>query len=217
MELAVVREDGGLRLTSRTSGGRTEETVEILMDVEGGFVSGTREIATPAGKLQRRDHTWMRNNKVDIRTRSRKKGRVKHISVPAGKPLAIDASLLVLLGSLAPGKETSFDIFMVDFTGRSVTVTARHGGTEHITVPAGEFDCRRIEVTVNLPLVRPTITYWLREQEPHFLVKHRGKRGPLSTPYTTSLVSCSGISAAPGPAGLQSPPADSPQQKGETP
>jgi len=44
---------------------------------------------------------------------------------------------------------------MIDFSGRSVTATARQTGIERITVPAGEFSCYRMEVLIETFLLKP--------------------------------------------------------------
>ena len=77
---------------------------------------------------------------------------------------------------------------MIDFSGTSVSVTVRQAGIENIAVPPGAFECYRIEVIVNIPLIRPKIIYWVTKDEPHFMVKHKGKRGPFTTSYATYLV-----------------------------
>jgi hypothetical protein len=87
----------------------------------------------------------------------------------------------------ATGKEGQ--VYMVDFSGTSIGVTVRQAGNEQVVVPAGAFDCYRMEVVVNIPLLRPKITYWITTSEPHFLVKSEGKRGPFTSAYVTSLLS----------------------------
>jgi hypothetical protein len=78
---------------------------------------------------------------------------------------------------------------MVDFSGYSIPVAVRQSGIENIIVPAGKFECYRMQVVVGLPIIKPTLIYWLTTDEPHFLVKNIGKRGPFTSAYVTSLVS----------------------------
>jgi hypothetical protein len=86
-------------------------------------------------------------------------------------------------------KPREWRVFMVDFSNNKVTVTVRQTGVEKVTVPAGEFECNRIEVVVELFIIRPKITYWISRESPHFLVKHQGKKGPFTPTYVTDLVS----------------------------
>jgi hypothetical protein len=113
--------------------------------------------------------------------------KIRKLKIPENIPLAVDASLLYLLRSFPFDTEAQWRIFMVDFSGHSVRITARHTRTEMVIVPAGDFDCYRIEVTVNLPIFQPKILIWLIKSEPHFLVKHSGKRGPFTPTYETTL------------------------------
>ena len=84
------------------------------------------------------------------------------------------------------GKE--WNIFMVDFSTVTFTVTIHQAAKELVVVPAGAFDCYKMEAVVDIPVLHPTITYWITVAEPHFLVKHEGKRGPFTPEYTTSLI-----------------------------
>ena len=77
-----------------------------------------------------------------------------------------------------------WDLFMIDFSGKSVTATARQAGIERITVPAGEFSCYRLEVLVHTFILSPTIVCWVTVEEPHFVVKNVGKRS-LFRPSTS--------------------------------
>jgi hypothetical protein len=63
----------------------------------------------------------------------------------------------------------------------------RNAGLERVSVPAGEFDCYRLVLTVNIPVLKPKIYCWLTKAPPHFLVKQRGKRGPFTPYYETVL------------------------------
>ncbi|HET6461422.1 MAG TPA: hypothetical protein VFG29_11640 [Syntrophales bacterium] len=54
---------------------------------------------------------------------------------------------------------------------------------------AGTFDCYKMEVTVEIPIFRPHIIYWVTKKEPHFLVKSVGRRGPFTRYYATFLLS----------------------------
>jgi len=104
-------------------------------------------------------------------------------------PFAVDGSLLVLLRSFPFNQGKEWNVFMVDFSGYAIKVAVRQAGMEKIAVPAGEFECYRIEVVVDIPIFHPKVTYWLSARKPNFLVKHQGKKGPFTPSYITSLVS----------------------------
>jgi hypothetical protein len=98
-------------------------------------------------------------------------------------------SLLYLLRSFPFNRSGQWRVFMADFSGQFITVSIRDQGMERVIVPAGTFDCYRVEVTVSFLFLKAKITYWLTTSPPHFLVKHEGRRGPFTKTYTTALVS----------------------------
>jgi hypothetical protein len=165
------------------------EIVEISTDHRGRFLSGTREIYRARTKKTRTDRIWQDKRTVSVVRWAGERRKIRKLQIPEGMPLAVDASLLYLLRSFPFNTEAEWKIFMVDFLGYFVQITARHTGTETVTVPAGEFECYRIEATVNLPIFQSKILFWLAETEPHLLVKHTGKRGPLTPTYRTTLTS----------------------------
>jgi hypothetical protein len=178
-----------LRYISRVISSKLLETTMIRMDKEGKFISGVRKISSPSKKEVTEERIWKEDSKVYIKKITNENGKVKRVNLPDNKILAVDGSLLVVLRSFPFNKGNPWDIFMIDFSGHSVTVTVRETGTERVVVPAGEFDCYRMDVVVGIPILRPTITYWIAKEKPHFLVKTIGKRGPFTDTYVTSLVS----------------------------
>ena len=114
---------------------------------------------------------------------------MKEVHPPPDKELAVDGSLLALLRFFSFNAGRARNFFMLDFSGYSITVTVHQEAIEKISVPAGEFECYRLVAVVNIPVLKPKITYWLGTQKPHFLVKHEGKRGPFTPSYSTVLVS----------------------------
>ncbi len=93
--------------------------------------------------------------------------------------IAVDASLLVLLRNFSFDDPESMDVFMVDFSGRSVAVSVTLDGKEKISVPAGEFECFRMKAEVRLPVFRLKVLFWIAVEEPYFMVKHRGQARPV--------------------------------------
>ena len=110
------------------------------------------------------------------------------LNIPEGRTLAIEGSLLVLLRFFPYDSTTRWDLFMIDFSGKSITATARQAGIERITVPAGEFSCYRMEVLIHTFILSPTIVCWVTTEKPHFVVKNEGKRGIFTPKYTTTLI-----------------------------
>ncbi len=189
--IAIEFEERGRQVEYISRGISPEGTEEITIytDPEGNFISGTRSMVDPLGKRVRQERVWRADHKAYLETSAGKGGKERKYDLAQGSVLAVDGSLLVLLRSFPFNEGKEWDIFMIDFSGYSITVTVKMGGMETIIVPAGEFECYRMEVAVHIPILRPKIIYWLSKMKPHFLVKHQGKRGPFTATYLTSLVS----------------------------
>jgi hypothetical protein len=57
------------------------------------------------------------------------------------------------------------------------------------TDPSGTFVCYRMEVIVEITVLRPGIVYRVAKDAPYFLVNNVGKRGPLVDTYVKTLIS----------------------------
>lgn len=100
-----------------------------------------------------------------------------------GSDFAVDASLLLLLRSFPFESEETWSVFMLDFSGISVTVNVQAVGLEEVRVPAGLFECYRVQVSVNLLLFRPAVTSWSNTGEsgdPHIRIRYLSHVGDPS-------------------------------------
>ena len=165
------------------------ENISIQMDQEGRFISGTKRLLQGPDRPVQQEKNLERSTQGCCGGTYRRRYKRKEYRLPPDKELAVDGSLLARLRFFPFGEGKKWDLFMVDFSGYSITVTVLQEGREKIAVPAGEFDCYRLVAVVNIPVLKPKIRYWLWTQKPNFLVKHQGKRGPFTPSYTTSLVS----------------------------
>ena len=189
VEMEVIDTEEGIEYHSEVISPYSTEEVSIRMDRKARFVAGTRSAFRSPNKPLSRERIWRGRNAVFVE-RATEGGieRNEHRLRP-DRELAVDGSLLVLLRFFPFGEEKVWNLSMVDFSGYSTSVRVQKEGREKITVPAGEFECYRLVLVVNVPILKPRITYWLWTQKPYFLVKHQGKRGPFTRSYTTSLVS----------------------------
>ena len=172
--------------TLKTRRSNEQEIISIETLPDGGFISAKKYKLNSQVKKTRIAHIVRNERKVVVDHRYRGK---KEYRLPHGKPLAVDASLLILMRFFPFEAKRAWKVFMVDFSQYAISVTVRQPGVETVVVPAGEFECYRMEVSVNLLVVRPKVTYWINKEKPHFLVKHSGKRGPFTPSYITSLIS----------------------------
>ena len=177
----------GIEYASGTTSIETVEEITIKTDRSGRFLHGKRRINTP-GKQPAQERIWRDQDRAYLEQGPGNEKRATGYDLPVDKPLAVDGSLLLLLRSFPFDTGLEWKVFMIDFSGYTVTVTVRQVGVERVSVPAGTFDCYRIEVVPQLFLFKPVLTYWLARAKPHFLVKNIGKRGPFTATYVTSLV-----------------------------
>ena len=189
IEMEFIDAEGGTEYRSKILSSNSFEEISIQMDRKARFISGTRWSLQGPERRVGQERIWRDGDKVVVERQTEGGIRRKEHRLPPDKELAVDGSLLTLLRFFPFDEGKKWNLFMVDFSGYSVGVTVLQEGRERISVPAGDFECYRLVTVVNIPLLKPKITCWLWTQEPNFLVKYRGKRGPFTPSYTTSLVS----------------------------
>ncbi len=189
IEMRISHKDSQTIFTMKSVAAKEVEYIRLELDADSDFVSGIRNITRPSGKLKSQGSIWRNQQTVYVKQVSGKKQKIREYDSPEDKPLVVDGSLLLLLRSFPFEQNREWKLFMVDFSQNSVSGVVRQAGVETIRVRAGEFECYRMELIVHAFIFRPKITYWISKREPHFLVKHRGKIGPLTRTYITQLVS----------------------------
>jgi hypothetical protein len=186
IELTLSFEADAIGFVSRTVSERGEERIQVKMTGKGDLITGSRSLIS-VGRLTEAK-IWRDRNKAYIERTSGKNKKTSILDIPDGATLAVEESLLVLLRFFPYGSATRWDLFMIDFSGKSVGATVRQIGIERIVVPAGEFSCYRMEVVIDIFILKPTIACWVTTEKPHFVVKTVGKRGVLTPKYVTTLV-----------------------------
>jgi hypothetical protein len=187
VDVRIVQDHGNFTYAATITSVESVERVKIETDAEGRFLSGARDLSEAKGRQTSSQKLWREGQTVYV---ERGEGaRSTEVAIPRSRTVAVDGSLLVLLRFFPFDTGTEWTLFMVDFSGASVTVSLRQTGTERVSVPAGLFLCYRIELVVQIPILRPTFTYWVAAEKPHFLVKSVGKRGPFTPMYLTVLTS----------------------------
>jgi len=189
IEIELIGEDRGVEYISKTISPEDIEEITIHTDREGRFISGLRTTSSRQNEKVQQEKVWIADRKAYVERGTGEEKKRKEYELPQDMPFAVDGSLLVLLRSFPFNESREWTVFMVDFSGYAIKVTVRQAGMEKVAVPAGEFECYRIEVVVDIPIFHPKVTYWLSARKPNFLVKHQGKKGPFTPSYITSLVS----------------------------
>ncbi|MGD0661906.1 MAG: hypothetical protein ABSD38_27925 [Syntrophorhabdales bacterium] len=187
IELTLAFEEDSSAYVSTIVSVKSDERITIEMTEEGNLISGTRSLRRgPGGPSEER--IWRDGKTAYVEQTSGSDREIKHLDIPEGKTLALEGSLMTLLRFFPYDSTTRWELFMIDFSGRSVTATARQAGIERITVPAGEFSCYRMEVLVHTFILSPTIVCWVTTEKPHFVVRSEGKRGIFTPKYITTLI-----------------------------
>jgi hypothetical protein len=187
VEMEMLHAAGSITYHSKISSSRSREEIRIETDREGRFISGTRQVLSYEKDLPAEQKIWREKDKIFLQGNGGGKRKIYNLAEDRG--FAVDGSLLLLLRFSPFESGPTWKIFMVDFAGYAITVEVHLAGTEMITVPAGTFECYRMEVIVEIPLLHPRILYWVTKDAPHFLVKNVGKRGPFTDTYVTTLIS----------------------------
>ena len=186
IEMALSFEDDGIELTSTSVSEKAEERIQVKMTRDGDLITGARSLTDNSGRVTE-EKIWRDKNKVYIERNSGKDKKTKTLDIPEGATLAVEGSLLVLLRFFPYDSATQWNLFMVDFSGKSAAATARQTGIERIAVPAGEFPCYRMEVLFHVFIVSPKVVCWATMDKPHVVIKSVGKRGIFTPVYITSL------------------------------
>lgn len=189
IEMDISRADSQTTFTMKSVSAKEVEYIRLELDADSDFISGIRNVTHPSGKPKSEGSIWRKQQTVYVKRVSGRKQKIREYDLPEDKPLVVDGSLLLLLRSFPFEQNRKWKLFMVDFSQNSVSGLVQQTGVETIRVKAGEFECYRMELIVHAFIFRPKITYWISKMEPHFLVKHRGKIGPLTRTYITQLVS----------------------------
>ncbi|HME43898.1 MAG TPA: hypothetical protein VKF36_12480 [Syntrophorhabdales bacterium] len=187
IELAFSFEENSAAYASTIVSAKSDERITINMTKEGNLISGARSLRkSPGGPTE--EKIWRDGRTAYVQQTSGTDKKTIQLDIPEGRTLAIEGSLLVLLRFFPYDSTTRWDLFMIDFSGESITATARQAGIERITVPAGEFSCYRMEVLIHTFILSPKIVCWVTTEKPHFVVKSEGKRSLLSPKYITMLI-----------------------------
>jgi hypothetical protein len=154
------------------------------------FLGAYRTVERVDGRIAEVDSMWREDDRLRVLRRKPLEGKeeLKDFDLPGDKPLAVDASLLLWMRGFPFADGAKRKVHMVDFSHHKVNVTVEQRGVETVAVPAGTFECYHLEVVVKVILLKARIHFWITTDEPHFLVRHEGKRGPFTATYITELV-----------------------------
>ena len=158
MEMEFTGTEEGIEYQSKVISRDSKEEISIQMDKKARFVTGTRSSFQSPDKPVGRERIWRDRNAVVVERITQGGVERKEHRLRPDRELAVDGSLLALLRFFPFDEEKRWNLFMVDFSGYSISVTVLQEGREKITVPAGEFECYRLVLVVNIPVLKPKIT-----------------------------------------------------------
>lgn len=164
------------------------DEINIRCGPDGSNVIARKRDFTPEGKRLSEGRIWVEDGKVHAAQIVDGKTKKVRSHATDGKLVAADASMLALLRFFPFDKGNVRRIQIATFDRYFVTMELKQLGTEAIKVPAGTFECYKLEGIVDLYVTSIRTVYWINKSEPHFLVKYEGKRGIFLAPtYVTSL------------------------------
>ena len=185
VDLSFDQERIGLASTALSD--RGSEHIVLQLTGEGDLVSGERSFYSKSGELTE-EKVWRDGYRVFIERTSGTRKKTMAMNVPEGLVPAVESSMLVRLRRFPYRSTDSWKLLMFNFRGKSAPAVARQNGVERITVPAGQFDCYRVEVIFHVFFFHPQVVCWLAEKNPHVLVRSLGKRSLFGPTYDTRLV-----------------------------
>ncbi|HOG16684.1 MAG: hypothetical protein A4E73_00071 [Syntrophaceae bacterium PtaU1.Bin231] len=186
IEVEVLSTATAMEYRSVIASAVSRKKVAIVTDEKGRFLSAARTIIDARGRAV--TETVRRNGGTAYLERIEGTDRTKkEVRLPTDRVLGVDASLVLLLRLFPFDTGSRWELFMIDFSGHSVDVTAHQAAVEQVRVAAGTFECYRIDVLVRVPILMPRIILWLSKESPHLLVKSLGQRGPFTPTYDTYL------------------------------
>ena len=164
------------------------QVVTIQMTRDGLVISASMVSYDRHDKVTTSARIWVADNRVHVHRIKRNHRHVEKSKPIGDKRLLADASILLVLRSFPFARSEEVEYLMASFDPYFITMRFQQKGVETITVPAGTFECYRLEGYVDLIIKKLKMTYWLSREKPHFLVKYEGKRGIFLAPtYQTSL------------------------------
>jgi hypothetical protein len=169
---------------SVTTATNVQETVRVRVEADGRLISAEQKSARYGDEWSVRV-TLDKNEAVMARTEDGKES-ITRKSVPADTPALSDLALLTFLRTVPTG--ATVRVTMADYAQVTAPASIRDAGEEDVTVPAGTFKCRRMEVKIEAFFYRKTMIYWITKDPPHFGVKHSGIRAAFTPEYSTELV-----------------------------
>lgn len=155
---------------------------------DGNFQAAARRVYHDGRGVVESDSFWVEGEHVVMQKTLDGKTQTTREKIQKKKPLAVDVTLTTWMRGFPFGQKDAVDVVLGDWLARTIDIDVRDLGVEPVKVPAGTFDCHKMEVTIRVLIFRPKVTFWVTKDAPHFLVRHAGKRGRNSPVYVTQLM-----------------------------
>ena len=166
--------------------GRTLWTTQMTIDLWGAdpYLSAIREVRDTQRVLEIEDRKFdyrRATGSVEVENPATGELSTREVHLTAQTYPVEFLSILLRLIPIAPDQEIRFQL--VTHTGSVVDMRANIVGRERVSVPAGTFDCYKIELRpsgltgVVARLIMPNFYMWHTEAAPHFWVKYQGAEG----------------------------------------
>jgi hypothetical protein len=193
MEPATIDGRRAVRFTENGSGRYSPFTTDVQWSLDSlwgadGFYRPLRVEKTyrnSAGKVLAADKKLFQGGVMRWDRSADGKTETRTLAMPADA-IAVDGIAAVLRAF--PFERREFSTHLLSNEPRLYDVSFENRGRERVRVPAGEFECYRIEVDAHLGalnIVKPFLaktTFWMTVEPPHFWVRYQGYENGRGTP-----------------------------------
>jgi len=189
-----------VRITEQGSGKYNDSPQNINWVMETSLIPGNNPLILETIRIAHdpgNNEIWRRNKIFDYRNRKLiaeqleygklKKRKTSHL--PATVTFTSDV-LAILLRGYNFETPTPFDFYIFSSEAKLFRIQAQVVGTEIVQVPAGEFECYKMELILDLGIanlvtkyILPKTYMWFTKKSPHYWVKFEGLESGIGSPH----------------------------------
>jgi len=189
-----------VKITERGKGKYNDSPQDVKWVMETSLIPGNNPLILETIRTTRdsgNDELWRRNKIFDYPNRKLiaeqfeygklKKRKTAHL--PGTITFTSDI-LAIFLRGYDFGASQPFDFYIFSSEAKLFRIQAQVVGTETVRVPAGEFECYKMELILDLGVVNVLTKYilpktymWFSKEQPHSWVKFEGLESGIGSPY----------------------------------
>jgi len=189
-----------VKITERGSGKYNDSPQDITWVMETSLILGNNPLILETIRITRdsgNNELWRRNKIFDYPNRELiaeqfehgKLKKIKTARLPETITFTSDILAILLRGYNFEAPEP-FDFYIFSSEAKLFRIQAQMIGTETVRVPAGEFECYKMELILDLGVanlltkyILPKTYMWFSKKQPHYWLKFEGLEGGVGSPY----------------------------------